>query len=1086
MTTGANSFIDIAVLDEVRRHFADGDPLILLSEDLKTLHWVNGPGAALLGYRDVETALGTRFDLGVNVRRQISGLKDFPNIGKDRPLVIRMRSGLRSEPLSCAASRVLLPDGARGILLAVAGTKPAGIDTRKIASRAISGITASGHYAAFVDAHGQIVAGSNGIGDLGIPAESLQLLVRRVASEQDRLVKRMIPATDGEIAVGIARLLDDPATHLLIAIDNAATIGDSDEKTAATGEDLATEPAIPQIADDPDLVEPVSPAIAQSETLAPELLQPSAGADDPAIEETEQIERADPNEEPAVRKNFGTRQNPVDPADSTAEHGTDAVRFVWRTDADGRFSAISEEFSSTVGPAFADIVGRTFAEVAQALDFDADGEITGLLERRDTWSGRSILWPLEGTSKRAPVDLAALPAYSRDREFEGFRGFGVIRLSEAVDAPEVDGLSISNGATTESSDRTEEPDAPAATFDESNEDDPFQGEKPALAVVPTPERRESDKVIKLASHRQRIGGGPLSESEETAFREIGDRLKEEEGELPAETASQDLPADDVADTAGETVEEQSSAADTPSAPEADTPKPVPIAETGFIPSAFAGPFTWPRGGSDISILEQLPVAVLIRSGDELHYANPEFLKLTGYRSIAELASAGGFDVLFAGPDGLVDEHDESARPAMRLVTRDGSEKLCEAYLRSVKWEDHRALMLAIRPAPVLSPSMESPIGGDDTDQQDRIEELIAILDTATDGVVMVSASGAIRSLNRSAEALFNFESDELIGKQFSTLFAVESQRAASDYLSGLAENGVASVLNDGREVIGREAQGRFIPLFMTMGKLPGNRGYCAVMRDITHWKRAEEELVQARGQAEHASSLKTDFLAKISHEVRTPLNAIIGFSDLMMDEKFGPIGNARYRDYLRDINRSGNHVLDLVNDLLDISKIEAGQQDLEFESVSLNDALADAVAMMQPDANRERVIIRSSFASNLPEIVADLRSIKQIALNLLSNAIRFTPAGGQVIVSTAYEMTGDVILRVRDTGIGMSRTEIEQALKPFQQVNSLRGRRDGTGLGLPLTKAMVEANRAAFSIDSKPDEGTIVEVTFPSTRVLAD
>jgi signal transduction histidine kinase len=274
---------------------------------------------------------------------------------------------------------------------------------------------------------------------------------------------------------------------------------------------------------------------------------------------------------------------------------------------------------------------------------------------------------------------------------------------------------------------------------------------------------------------------------------------------------------------------------------------------------------------------------------------------------------------------------------------------------------------------------------------------------------------------------------------------------------------------------------------MTIGRLPNDSGFCAVVRDITQWKRAEEDLTQARAVAERASSQKTDFLARISHEIRTPLNAIIGFSELMVDEKFGPVANDRYRDYLRDINRSGNHVLDLVNDLLDISKIEAGQQEMAYEAVSLNDTLAETVAMMQPQANRERVIIRSSFASRLPEVVADLRSVRQIALNILSNAIRYTQAGGQVIVSTAYETSGDVVMRVRDTGIGMSQAEIEQALKPFKQINALkRGRGDGTGLGLPLTKAMVEANRARFIINSTPGEGTLVEIAFPSTRVLAE
>ena len=136
--------------------------------------------------------------------------------------------------------------------------------------------------------------------------------------------------------------------------------------------------------------------------------------------------------------------------------------------------------------------------------------------------------------------------------------------------------------------------------------------------------------------------------------------------------------------------------------------------------------------------------------------------------------------------------------------------------------------------------------------------------------------------------------------------------------------------------------------------------------------------------------------------------------------------------------------------------------------------------MMQPQANRERVIIRSSFASRLPDVVADPRSVRQIALNLLSNAVRYTQAGGQVIVSTAYEPSGDVVMRVRDTGIGMTHGEIEQALKPFKQINTLkRPRGDGTGLGLPLTKAMVEANRARFIINSTPGEGTLVEVSFP-------
>src|SRR5205807_2780881 len=157
-------------------------------------------------------------------------------------------------------------------------------------------------------------------------------------------------------------------------------------------------------------------------------------------------------------------------------------------------------------------------------------------------------------------------------------------------------------------------------------------------------------------------------------------------------------------------------------------------------------------------------------------------------------------------------------------------------------------------------------------------------------------------------------------------------------------------------------QGGLIPLFMTMGRIAeGTEKFCAVFRDITQWKRAEEELLNAKRQAERASSAKSDFLAKISHEIRTPLNAIIGFSEVMMEERFGPIANDRYRAYLKDIHTSGGHLISLINDLLDLSKIEAGKLELTFAGVALNDLTQQCVALMQPQANRDRIIIRTSL-----------------------------------------------------------------------------------------------------------------------------
>lgn len=231
------------------------------------------------------------------------------------------------------------------------------------------------------------------------------------------------------------------------------------------------------------------------------------------------------------------------------------------------------------------------------------------------------------------------------------------------------------------------------------------------------------------------------------------------------------------------------------------------------------------------------------------------------------------------------------------------------------------------------------------------------------------------------------------------------------------------------------------------------------------------------------SAAHADFLAKVSHEVRTPLNSIIGFSELMKDEQLGPIGNERYRGYIRDIHDSGLYALSLINDLLDISKIEAGEFALNFTAVDLDEVAAGSIHSMQPQAQRQRVLLRTSFADDIPPVLADRRTVKQIILNLVSNAIKFTRPGGQVIVSTQRTGSGGVKLRVRDTGIGMSQGDIAVAMQPFQQLDGSTSEEPGTGLGLPLTKALAEANHAKFKLRSITGAGTRIDVIFPSNRV---
>jgi signal transduction histidine kinase len=249
-------------------------------------------------------------------------------------------------------------------------------------------------------------------------------------------------------------------------------------------------------------------------------------------------------------------------------------------------------------------------------------------------------------------------------------------------------------------------------------------------------------------------------------------------------------------------------------------------------------------------------------------------------------------------------------------------------------------------------------------------------------------------------------------------------------------------------------------------------------------KSLDEESVPSQAELDaNAASRRLDFLAKVSHEVRTPLNSVLGFTELMLQERFGPIGNNRYKGYVEDIHQSGLYALSLLNDLLDISKIEAGKFELDFTAVEVPELVEDCVNSLQPLAKRSRIVLRTSLADKLPCIVADPRRLKQILLNLLTNAIKFTKEGGQVIVSGTM-VDGELRLRVRDNGVGMTKDEIAFAMQPFHQLDTAPRQQSGTGLGLPVTKALVDANRARLVLTSEPGVGTSADVVFPAERLF--
>lgn len=756
-----------------------------------------------------------------------------------------------------------------------------------------------------------------------------------------------------------------------------------------------------------------------------------------------------------ITERRGLERNLRENNDRLADFVAAAADFTWELDADLTWKDVSSGFEQATGLDSRDLLGRSWQDTANRFGCDADGRILAACRARKAWRTATD-WSADGAT--VTIILSATPAHDAHGAFRGYRGVGTARIAA------------------EAARDNDERRAGDVSEDDVNPED--------RGGLDETDRRTFRQIRDEVNHR----ANRAETNEETATGQ-GEAKPDTDGDThdvaatdtgsDSEAAAPAIPAEQAHDVISEEAAEPGET-DQVAEDEAVTDKPAPDAE-------LLGP-----------VLAGLPYPVLVTRADTAVFANAAAKALFMSGEDTEQDFPVPIDTIFMHDDAASGElsrldpekpEDVAARSGLEIKSGpDGSERF-RAMLGTIGWDGAPAVLVALAQVvePVLPAAGEPSVGA-------REAELQSMLDTATDGILTLDSQGGIVSLNSSAEAIFGYDKAEIAGRSLAELMTAESAAAVTDYVASLTDSGLASIFNDGREVVALEKNGGEIPLFLTLGRMNGERTgadaparLCAVVRDITHWKKAEADLRKAKDAAEQASIQKSEFLAKISHELRTPLNAIIGFSEVMTAEKFGPLANDRYKGYINDIHSSGEHLLSLINDLLDLSKVEAGKMELNFTSVNLADIVGQCISIMQPQANRERIIIRSSLATDLPPVVADQRSMRQIVLNVLSNAIKFTDAGGQVIVSGLTDDGGRVQIRVKDTGIGMNEDELKTALEPFRQIRK-SGRPDqvGTGLGLPLTKALTEANRAEFSIESQPDHGTLVQITFPTTRVLAD
>ena len=937
-------------------------PAWLWSADGSRILWANAAGAAAFGAATSSACSGRRFAMTELASAQVLRLAaTLPSGGQERLERLRGFGGKLGRTLTCTCSRIVA-DGGRGAVLIVAA-EPAG-PALTLAER-VRRLLEDGDAAAAFMPDGRLLYANakaqpwlNGAGTLA--ALAIETLA---APALQNGTSKGAATVNGEACEILMACLGQGAASVLLVVPQSAA-GQSGE---------ARETAI-------------EPQTRPAEPLASTKVSADAGAAAGA--------RAAPQIGPPPE-----RRHPL--------------RFVWDMDADGRFTVASDEFVQLLGSRAA-MLGRLWPDIAAALKLDPRDQVANAIASRETWSGITVSWPIapSGSDRRCelrlPVELSGLPVFDRDRNFRGYRGFGVCR-----DLAQVTGLAHSapveiatlaaplpaaarhdNAAAAAS----EQIAAPAGGNPAPANVVPF---RPAAAADPkaapslTPvERRAFRELAQELTSRlhgtqvaataealaQELAGRDRALSQDELRQVLSQALNRENDEQFGQEASQDGTqhlARGVSVERGEVDEQANEQPDRaenqeqPQEPVGEERPDTPSSETASEPPNEDGNKEANPSATSLqqpliepALLDRIPLGILIYRHDALLYANRQFLDLSGYDDVAAIEAAGGLNRLFAGPAdaALADSSGaQGSAQTLAILARSGERVPLEGRMITVPWNGSPALALFIKKQ----------------------------------------------------------ESD-----------ATRTAPAKPDD----AEIGVA----------------------------------------------------QRDGEAQAMAAAKAEFVAKISHDIRNPLNAITGFAEAIMSERFGPIGNERYREYIKDLHAAAAHMSSTIDDVLDLTKLESGRIALSFVSVNLNELIQQCVGVMQPQANRARIIIRSALTSGLPLVKADERALRQIVLNLLSNSIKFTGPGGQIIVSTVFSDRREAILRVRDTGVGMSERQIAAALAPAADIDAWTSSGSGGAeLDLPLTKTLAEANHAQFRIKSAPEAGTLVEIAFAPNRTLA-
>jgi PAS domain S-box-containing protein len=477
------------------------------------------------------------------------------------------------------------------------------------------------------------------------------------------------------------------------------------------------------------------------------------------------------------------------------------------------------------------------------------------------------------------------------------------------------------------------------------------------------------------------------------------------------------------------------------------------------------------------LADGLPQGLIVHRDFVPLYANPAAAVVLGFETPADLVASASLSAVF--PDDL--DRDPDPVPTghrVRVERPDGSPALLELRVSEIEWSDGKAACFSFHDVS-MQESAEVALRASEATYRRLFENV-------PDGIFRVTADRRVLEINPALARMVGYddpdELKEVLATPGTTVFL--DPDGWSKAVGQLRQDGIVKDY----QAEWRCKDGSVIWVSLNLAAVEEEIGLVieGSAVDITEQRDAALSLLRAKEAAEIANHAKSEFLAHMSHELRTPLNCVIGFSQILMNEMFGPLGRDSYREYATDINTAGNHLLGLISDILDISKIEAGELEIIDVPVDLGELLLHCMTMMRDRADTAGVTLGVDFDRELPMISADELRIKQIVLNLLSNAVKFTPQGGRIRISAFVDADRSMVIRVVDTGVGIASEDIERVLAPFEQVRLAPTlSHEGTGLGLYLTKSLAEMLDGAIAIESAPGEGTQVTVTLPPARTLA-